>query len=154
MEINAAGSFQPNAFKTFETVPYYCLILSPDFRVLNASDVYLKLVGRNRELILGWNVYDVFDQSPNWQLAMDAGLKASMQTAIETRKRHEMPVLQFFIPNWDQPDQPANESYWIISHTPVTDEHGEVSYFIHDINNITGQMMSEKQLQESLEQER
>jgi len=154
MEIYAAGSFQPDAFKTFETVPYYCLILSPDFRVLNASNAYLKLVGRTREVMLGWNVYDVFDQNANWLLAMDAGLKQSMLTALNTKKRHEMPVVRFFIPNWDQPEQPVAESFWIISHTPVCNEQGEVTYFIHDINNITGHVMWEKQMQESLEHER
>jgi PAS domain S-box-containing protein len=154
MERNAAGSFQPDAFKTFETVPYYCLILSPDLRVLNASNAYLKLVGRTREVMLGWNVFDVFDQNSNWLLAMEAGLKQSMLTALDTKLRHEMPVVRFFIPNWDEPEQPTNESYWVISHTPVCNEQGKVLYFTHDINNITAQVMWEKRLQESLEQER
>lgn len=154
MEIKAAGSFQPDIFKTFETVPYYCLVLTPDLRVLNASNAYLKLVGRTREVMLGWNVYDVFDQNPNWKLAIDAGMEQSMQTALETKSRHEMPVVRFLIPNWDEPDQPPNESYWIMSHTPICDEHGEVSYVIHDINNVTAQVIWERRLRESLEQEK
>lgn len=154
MEIDAAESFQPESFKSFETLPYYCLVLSPNFRVLNASNAYLKLVGRTREVMLGWDVYDVFDQNPNWLRALDAGLKASMQSAIDTKQRHEMPIVRFLIPNWDQPEQPAIDSYWKISHTPVCDESGKLCYLIHDINNITEQVVSEKLLQESLEQQK
>lgn len=154
MDINAAGSFQPEAFKVFETLPYNCLVLSPDFRILNASNAYLKLVGRTREPLLGWNVYDVFHLNSNWMIAQAAGLEASMQAALDTRQRHEMPIVQLSIPNWAQSEQEPRTSYWVISHTPVCDDQGEVAYFIHDINDVTPQLTYEQRLQDSLAHEK
>jgi PAS domain S-box-containing protein len=154
MELNAAESFQPDAFKVFETLPYHCLVLSPGFQILNASKAYLNLVGRTREALLGRNVYDVFDQNPNWIRGIEAGMEKSMHFALETGERHEMPVVEFLIPNWEQPDQEAVESYWKISHTPILNKDGEIAYLIHDINNVTGQVIYEKRLHESLELEK
>jgi two-component system CheB/CheR fusion protein len=154
MEMNAGAPLNPESLKVFETLPYHCLILTPDFQILNASNAYLKLVGRTRELIVGRNVYEVFYQNENWQRALDAGLQQSMEIAITTGKRHEMPVVQFLIPeDWDAPEPEPVESYWVISHSPVLNAAGEIAYFIHDINNITGQVNYEKRLRESLKME-
>lgn len=154
MELNAAEAFQPEALKVIETLPYHCLVLSPDFRILNASNAYLKLVGRTREALLGRNVFDVFDQNPNWIRGIEAGMEKSMHFALENRERHEMPVVEFMIPNWEQPDQEAIASYWRISHTPIFGGDGEIAYLIHDINNVTGQVTYEQRLEESLELEK
>lgn len=154
MEMNAEAPLSPESLKVFDTLPYHCLILSPDYRILTASNAYLKLVGRTRELLLGRNVHEVFQGNANWQRALDAGLRHSFETAIETRQRHEMSLVQFHIPDWEAPGAKAIESYWKISHTPVQNAIGEVLYLIHDINNVTAQVVYEQRLQESLELEK
>lgn len=154
MEMNADAPLSSESLKVFDTLPYHCLILSPDCRILTASNAYLKLVGRTRELLLGRNVHEVFEGNANWQRALDAGLRQSFETAIETRQRHEMPLVQFHIPDWEAPEAKAIESYWKISHTPVQNAAGEVVYLIHDINNVTAQVAYEQRLQESLELEK
>lgn len=95
METSVGAPLNPESLKVFESLPYHCLILSPEFLILNASNAYLKLVGRTRESMLGRNVYDVFDQNPSWLRAQEAGLLRSMKMAMETRQRHEMPVVLF-----------------------------------------------------------
>lgn len=146
METNPGAPLSPESIKVFETLPYRCLVLSPDFRVLTASDAYLKLVGKSRAVMLGWNVFEFHKQNANWLRAMEAGLESSMQLALETRQQHTMPVIKFYIPNWDDPESTTTESYWKISHTPVCNDAAEVLYLIHDILNITAQVTYEQQL--------
>ena len=154
MILNDGAPLGPESLKIFETLPYHCLILSPDLRILNASNAYLQLVGRTRELLMGRNVHEIFDENLNWRRALDAGMEQSFQSALESGQRHEMPVVQFFIPNWTAPDTTPKESYWKMSHTPVFNEAGAIAYVIHDINNVTEQIISEQYLQESLEMEK
>ncbi len=154
MASNVNVPISPENLRVFETLPYNCLILAPDFRILNASNAYLKLVGKTRGELLGRNVYDVFDQNPNWIRSLDAGMGRSMQLALESGERQEMQIIQLHIPDWASPGKEAKESYWKISHTPVLNDAGEPAYLIHDIDNVTEQVIYEQRLQESLESEK
>ncbi len=149
---NDAGDDLAQQLKIFERLPYYCVILTPDAQVLSASEAYLTLIGRPAESLIGHNIFEVFKGNENWNRAIAGGMIESMRLAWESRRKQDLPVMRIDLPKWDRPGQSV-ESYWQISHTPVFDDAGEALYLIHDIKDLSAEMIAANELKASLEQE-
>ena len=52
-------------FRTlFEAIPDPCVVLTPDFRIVAASDSYLRVTMTKREEITGRGLFEVFPDNP------------------------------------------------------------------------------------------
>ncbi len=152
MERKVGAAPSAEALKVFETLPYGCLVLSYDFHILSMSDIYLQLTRKDRAKITGESIFDVFENNPNFIKAVNAGMRASMEYARDRKEPHGIPVLRFDV-DTANPEVPK-VAYWQISHTPVLDAEGEVSYVIHDICDVTIRTLWELDLERRLEQEK
>lgn len=137
--------------RVFETLPHPYLILSKELYMLTASNAYLQLTGKTRAQLLEKYLFDVFPKIPDWS-AEEGGIAFSINQVIETGKPHQLPVTRFDVPDPTNEDQ-LLERYWHTSHTPVFDGEGDLCYIIHHTQDVSEQVIAEKNLKASLEKE-
>ena len=153
--INMAESSPPSieVLRTFEKVPNNYLILSPDLYIITASDQYLEATETKREVIAGKHIFEAFPNNPDWPEADGVqNINDSLQQVLRTKKPHKMAVQKYDVPDINNPGK-FIPKYWLPSHTPILDDDGEISYIIQLANNVTGQVLTEKQLQETSRKE-
>ena len=135
--------------KFFETIPVCLAVLSPDFILVTASDLYLQVTGKSRIEIKGKNIFEAF---PENQGAADAhgaaDLKNSLDYVITTKQAHQMSVLRYNVQDPHHPDGFV-ERYWQPVNTPVLTETGEINYILISVSDITDQVKNERNLSES-----
>lgn len=130
----------------FERTPGSFLILQPNppfFTIVDASNDLLRLCGRDKSEIVGRNLFDAFPENPDDITSSGpSNLLNSLRKALDSKKPHTLPVLRYDV-------QAANgrfeERYWKSSNTPILNKMGKVRYIIHSTEEVTEQVLSERQ---------
>jgi signal transduction histidine kinase len=122
----------------FESLPNLYLILSPDFRIVEASDAYLRATMTARDDIIGQQLFDVFPDNPADTSADGTrNLRASLELVLRDRTSDTMAVQKYDI------KKPATEGggyevrYWSPVNSPAIDERGRLRYLIHRVEDVT-----------------
>jgi len=138
MNAGAASSAIPDFQALFEAAPGLYLVLLPDLTIVAVSDAYLRATMTQRESILGRGLFEVFPDNPGDPEATGtANLSASLQRVLAHRKPDVMRDQRYDI------RRPAAEGggfetrYWRPVNTPVLNAAGEVSYIIHQVEDVT-----------------
>jgi PAS domain S-box-containing protein len=150
--LGRAGQALPDAppyRQLFESLPGMFLILTPELLVAAVNDHYLRETHTRREEIIGQYVFDVFqmDKDPR-SIREYADLMASFRQVLATRQPHTMDVLRYDIAHPEQTEGPL-ERYWQVTNSPMRDEAGELQYYIHQVVNVTEQVLSRQQLEQA-----
>lgn len=135
--------------KALETSPAMFLILSPEFKILTASDLYLQAIDAKREELVGKYIFDAFPNNPDYPEA--DGMKnihASLLEVLRTKKPHHMLLQRYDVPDRSNEGKSLTR-YWDTSHTPVLDENGAISYIIQLANNVTDVVLMHREPLES-----
>jgi len=125
-----------DTLNTFHALPEMYLVLSPSFHILTASDLYLSSTYRSRMAIEGKYIFDIFPNNPD-----DSGfeaveiLRAALSEVVQTNSANAMPILRYDLE--DLNTHQFVERYWSISHTPVFDADGQLSYIIQLVKEVT-----------------
>ncbi|MDN3581237.1 PAS domain-containing protein [Mucilaginibacter flavus] len=151
MALKHSSALPPEMLRVFETMPQPYLILSPELYMLTASNAYLQLTGKTRAQLIEHYLFEVFPKIPDWSHE-EGGISHSLDTVLKTRKPHQLPVTRFDIPSATDPLH-VEERYWNTSHTPVLNADGEICYIIHHTEDVTAQVIAERNLKASLEKE-
>ncbi|MGI4020525.1 MAG: ATP-binding protein [Janthinobacterium lividum] len=110
----------------------------PNFNVLAVSNKYLALTHKQRNEVLGKNLFEVFPGSaadPNEKFSVFS----SFQKVIDTKMPHELPTFKYEI---FVPDKGRMETqYWSNLNEPILDSEGNVAYIINTTTNITEQIL-------------
>ncbi|GGG03245.1 PAS domain-containing sensor histidine kinase [Pontibacter amylolyticus] len=125
------------------------LLISPHLTLIGASDAYLREAFLTREHIMGRHLFDVFPDNPNTpELTSSASLRASIERAIATRKPDKMDVMRYDI---QDPGKAGGffERYWTSTNTPVYNSQGELVCILHETKNISDDLKTKAQLEES-----
>lgn len=125
------------------------LLISPHLTLIGASDAYLREAFLTREHIMGRHLFDVFPDNPNTpELTSSANLRASIERAIATRKPDKMDVMRYDI---QDPGKAGGffERYWTSTNTPVYNSQGELVCILHETKNISDDLKTKAQLEES-----
>ena len=109
------ASSLPDFRALFESAPGLCLVMSPRFEIVAASDAYLRSTRTTRDDILGRSMFDVVSETPDDATA--AGVR-NLTTSLERVLREK------------RPDAMAG---WVNS--PVLGADGEVLYIMHRIED-------------------
>lgn len=139
--MNNAKAVSDDTLWALETAPSMFLVLSTDLYVLTASNLLLEELGVDLESIKGRYIFDAFP--PNQAFAVGETKKsviASIASAMQTRRTHYLEVQRYDI---IQESSNGNflERYWRISHTPVYDRLGELSYIVQTADNVTEEII-------------
>ncbi len=141
-------------FKIFEVLPDQYLILSPDLIILTANKAYEKSSGKSREEIQGKHIFTVFPENPdNLEANSLSPLRDSLQKVLLSRKPHTTAQLRYDLPRPQVQGGGMETKYWQVINTPVFNEQGELKYIIHKGIDITEQVITAQQLEESRKKE-
>jgi PAS domain S-box-containing protein len=141
-------SYSADFLRTFETLPGMYLVLSSELCILTASNNYCDVLSKSRNSIIGKHVFDVFPiRDEPEELRIDYSLKQ----VIATGKSHYLPVIRF-----DGHDFKESQKirYWQSSNHPVFNEDGSIYYLIHQVEEVSEQIIAEAALNQSKERER
>lgn len=120
-------------FDIFKNVPQNLVIVSPDYKILAATDAYLKVTMETRENIIGKHFLKEIFVDPAYSYEENPVIK-SLDRARETKKVDYLDVLRYDL---STPEGEIEVRYWEASHTPVLDEAGNVKYLIQNTADVT-----------------
>ena len=131
-------------FKSFfESSPGLYLVLTPDFRIVAASDAYLLATMTTRSEINGRNIFDVFPDNPNDNTADGVStLRESLMYTLRHKLPHTMAVQKYDIRT---PSGEYIEKYWSPLNKPLLNKKHDVVYIIHRVEDVTEYILLKKQ---------
>lgn len=129
----------------FESVPgKFLVIRASDFEIFSASDAYLSAAGRNRDDLVGRNLFEAFGEHADMPESEAArAMRMSLERVRQTGSTDIMPLLHYPAPQASGDSAGAPERWWHVVNTPVTTGPGQVSYIIHRVNDVTSYVSGE-----------
>jgi signal transduction histidine kinase/ActR/RegA family two-component response regulator len=122
----------------FESAPGLYLVLRPDLTIIAVSDNYLRATMTERARILGRGLFEVFPDNPDDAAATGvSNLRASLNRVLTNKVPDTMAVQKYDIRRPEAAGGGFEERYWSPINAPVLDEHGEVRYIIHRVEDVT-----------------
>ncbi len=142
-----SSTHSSDLLNAFETLPGLYLVLSKEFYILTASNGYCSVVSKSKESMVGKHIFDVF---PIRDEPEEIRIDYSLRQAIATGKPHYLPVIRF---DGYGIDKNASARYWRSSNHPVFNEDGSVNYLIHQVEEVSEQIIAEQNLKEGLKKQ-
>jgi signal transduction histidine kinase len=135
----SSPSLQAPDFRVlFESAPGLYLVLTPDFKIVAASDAYLRATMTKREGVLGRGIFEVFPDNPDDPTATGVrNLGASLENVLRLRAADAMAVQKYDIRRPEAEGGGFEERYWSPVNSPVFGPGGEVAYVIHRVEDVT-----------------
>ena len=124
--------------RILRAAPDLYLILNADFIIIDASDAYINATMVNRKKILGRNIFEVFPDNPkDLNATGEHNLRASLNQVLKNKDIDVMAVQKYDIRSSEGEAENFEERYWSPVNTPVLDEHNEVKFIIHRVEDVT-----------------
>lgn len=130
----------------FEAIPKPLLILAtdPDFTILAASEARLRATNTSRDENIGRPLFEAFSHNPEDpdELAGVSALRSSLERVLRSRSADRMPITRYDL------QLPASEGggfelrYWSPINVPVLDAEGNVRFIIHQVEDVTENVLN------------
>ncbi|WP_239022821.1 PAS domain-containing protein [Pontibacter mangrovi] len=133
-------------------MPDTVVFLSPDLKVLEATDDYLKTTMQTREGLIGKDFLEMFPDNPTEQESKNMLLlRESLLRAIQTKKPDYLPTIRYDIPIPASRGGGFEKRYWEAVHKPVLGDDGNVLYVIQKTSDVTQREVAKRaaELEES-----
>lgn len=126
--------------RLFEHSPIPVLLLTPDLKIVNANESYLREVIRSRDTLAGLQMFEAFPDNPHATLADGVNkLSASFEKVLHEARGHTMALQRYDI----QPqDRPWQVRYWHPKNWPVLDDKGSIIAVVHHVTDATAAVLS------------
>ena len=119
----------------FESLPGLYLVLTPDLKIVAASDAYLKATMTTREGILGRNLFEVFPDNPDDPgTTAVSNMRASIDRVIQNAAPDTMAIQKHDV---RRPDGVFEERYWSPINSPMFGADRQIKYIIHRVEEVT-----------------
>ena len=119
----------------FESLPGLFLILTPDLKIVSASDAYLEATMTKREDILGRGIFEVFPDNPDDPGATGvSNWRASLDRVRQTAAPDTMAIQKYDI---RRPDGVFRGALLEPDELPVLGTDSRIEYFIHRVKDVT-----------------
>jgi signal transduction histidine kinase/CheY-like chemotaxis protein len=136
--MTASGYAAPDFRELFESNPgLYVLLRPPSFTIAAMSDAYLRATMTRRERIVGRTIFDVFPARAEGDADGAAGLRASLDRVMRTRRADAAAVQKYILRQSEADGGRTDERYWSWLNAPVLGGNDEVKYVIHRIEDMT-----------------
>lgn len=120
----------------FRQLPACLLLLDatdPGFRILEATDAYLRATMTERESIVAMPMFEAFPDNPADAEANGVkNLSESFERVMRNLAADRMPLQRYDI---RRPDGRFEERFWMPANTPVFSPDGELRYIVHQIED-------------------
>ncbi|MBS1993359.1 MAG: response regulator [Cyanobacteria bacterium SZAS LIN-3] len=136
----------------FEKAPEPYLVLDRDLYIVAVSEAYLAATVTTREGLLGRYIFEAFPDNPDEAGATGVrNLRESLEYVLENNRPHAIAVQKYDIrvPGPDGRTLSFEERYWSPVNTPVLDDHGELQFIIHRVQDLTEFVKLKQSEQES-----
>ena len=119
----------------FESLPGLYLVLTPDLRIVAASDAYLQATMTKRAEIIGRGLFEVFPDNPGDPAATGtSNLRASLERVLRTSAPDTMAIQKYDV---RRPDGSFEVRYWSPVNSPVLGVDRRIAYLIHRVEDVT-----------------
>ncbi|RNI25961.1 PAS domain-containing protein [Rufibacter latericius] len=152
MKSSSLPAASPDLHSIFKALPRPYIVVSPDFTIVEASDAYLASTFKDRS-ILGKYLFDVFPDNPD--LATADGVlnwRQSLEFARDYKMTHKMALQRYDVTRPVEMGGGFEEKYWQPSNSPVLDTSGNVLYLIHESEDVTQHVKSQKETEKQAQQ--
>lgn len=136
--------------RLFTQTPAQLLILEPnpdEFTIVAVSDAYLRATMRQRDDLVGKQLFEAFPADPN-DSPTDNGthmLDSSLHRVLATKQADTMPIVRYPIERPKHEGGGFVERFWEVTNSPVFDDDGNILYIIHNLQDVTAQIRAEQQ---------
>lgn len=125
-------------------------MVSPEYKILAATDEYLRITKRTIEQLLGKHF--LLEAFPDRVLSYEENpVRKSLDKALQSKQVDYMDIIRYDLPNPDAGDGEYDVRYWEASHTPVLDAEGNVEFLIQQTSDVTERELAKLALSESEE---
>ncbi|RIJ34068.1 PAS domain-containing protein [Pontibacter oryzae] len=139
-------------YKLFIHIPEPIVVISPEYKVLDATDKYLEVTMRTREELIGQDLLKAFPDNPNSAASKNVKtLRQSLDNALHTKQVDLFPVTRYDIPRPAAQGGGFDIRFWEASHTPVLDDAGNVMFIIQRTADVTEREIAKLVLSETEE---
>jgi PAS domain S-box-containing protein len=129
---------QPDFRVLFESAPGLYLVLTPDLKIVAASDAYLRATMTKRAEVLGRSLFEVFPDNPDDPHATGVrNLSVSLERVLRNKAPDALAVQRYDIRRPQAEGGGFEERYWSPVNSPVFGPGGEVAYIIHWVEDVT-----------------
>jgi len=121
----------------FRAFPGPTALLSSDFTILDANDDYLAAVGREREDVVGRQLFAAVPTNSDGPGSTGAdNLRASLESVVATGESDRMELIRYDI---EIPGEPGvfEERYWAVVNAPVAGPGGQTALIVHRAADAT-----------------
>jgi hypothetical protein len=108
----------------FDSGPGLCLVLTPLFRILEASDAFLRATLTTREQIIGFEIFEVLTDSSTDGATNVSLLRTSLERTLQSKSPDTMAVRRFGIRC--PASASVEERFWSQTNFPTLDSRTEV----------------------------
>ncbi|QNF32237.1 PAS domain-containing protein [Adhaeribacter swui] len=125
-----------DALKLFHNSPENLIVVSPEYKILDATNAYLQVTRRQREEIVGLHFLLEAYPDPNYTFEENP-VRISFEKVLQTKKVDYMELVSYRIALPEFEGGGFYDSYWEASHTPVLDDAGNIEYIIQKTIDVT-----------------
>ncbi len=120
----------------FKSLPGLYLVLTPDLKIVTASDAYIKATMTSLDALAGRGLFEILPDNPDDPAATSTSnlLRASMDRVIQTGAVDTMAIMKFDI---RLPDGVYEERYWSPINSPVFGLDRRIEYIISHVEDVT-----------------
>jgi signal transduction histidine kinase/CheY-like chemotaxis protein len=130
----------PDFRALFEAVPGLYLVLEPEepYRIVAASDAYLRATMTARAQIVGRGLFEIFPDNPDDPAATGThNLAASLARVVASCKADAMAVQKYDVRRPSEDGGGFEERWWSPLNSPALDGSGRLAYIIHRVEDVT-----------------
>jgi PAS domain S-box-containing protein len=119
----------------FESLPGLYLVLTPDLKIVAASDAYLRATLTTREGLLGRHIFEVFPDNPDDpETTAVANMQASIDRVFKNARPDTMAIQKHDVRG---PGGVFEEHYWSPVNSPVFGADRQIQYIVHRVEEVT-----------------
>jgi PAS domain S-box-containing protein len=119
----------------FESLPGLFLVLTPDLKIVTASEAYLQATMTRRDAIIGHGLFEIFPDNPaDLKADGSSNLRSSLERVLTSGKPDTMAIQKYDI---RRPDGELEEKYWSPMNSPMFGADGRIEYLIHRVEDVT-----------------
>ena len=126
--------------RAFDASPNPYTMLTRDFCYAGVNQAYLDVVGRQRDDLIGRNLFDMFDGGGQSEQARENArqLRSSFERVLKTGEADHLALIHYPIEITDSDGQTRiDDRYWSATHTPIRGADGQVAYILQHTTDIT-----------------
>ncbi len=120
----------------FEQLPVAELVLDTDFKIITASDLFLKTTKTTLKDIEGKNISAVYLQNPEDTTEKD-NITESLKKVLQNKIKDKITIEKYELIKPSDNDNTAEKKYWQLFHNPIFDEANNVKYIVQVVEEVS-----------------